>query len=74
MISFYKFLKNIALVFSISSSRKVKAPLLITEDGVVLDGNSRLRIAKAIGLKTVPVVRIHCFVENVNPSELTESY
>ena len=36
----------------------IKVPLLITSDGLLLDGHRRLSIAKEIGLKKVPVVEL----------------
>lgn len=33
-------------------------PLKVTTDGTVIDGNRRLRAAKKLGLKSIPVIRI----------------
>lgn len=32
------------------------APLLVSSDGIILDGNNRFRIAKSLGMETIPVV------------------
>ncbi len=70
----YKTLKAIALVGDILKTGEVKAPLLVSKSGVVLDGRTRLRIAKRMGYKTVPVVRIEADVEQVDPRSLTAPY
>lgn len=50
------------------------APILVSKDGIVVDGNSRLRVAKKLGLKTIPVVYIDSYAHQVSPHEITESY
>lgn len=73
-VKIYKFLKTAMLIFSIMKRGDIGSPIIISSDGSVLDGNSRLRIAKTLGYKKVPVVRIASEIEYVNPDELKETY
>src|SRR5690554_5534436 len=48
----------------------VTAPVLIDENGVVLDGRTRVRIARKLGID-IPVRRIPASAEIVDPDDLT---
>jgi len=71
--NFYKFLKTLALVASMTR-HGIKAPILVSKDGVVLDGNTRLRIAKSLGIKEIPAVIVDSVIVQVDPNDYTESY
>lgn len=70
----YKFIKYASLVFAIIERGNVGSPIIVDESGYVIDGNSRLRIAKALGFDVVPVVRIKSHIEYISPEELKETY
>jgi len=52
----------------------IRQPLLITEDGLILNGWRRYRIAKKLGLKSVPVVVFHGEVEEMDVDMLVPPY
>ena len=70
----YKILKELPILLPMMTRGNVGAPILVSRDGVVLDGNSRLRVAKRLGFKKIPVVIIDSDVRQVDPSDLTEGY
>ena len=70
----YKFLKTFFLIASIMRQGDIGAPILASKERIVIDGNSRLRIAKLLNFQSVPVVFIDAKVERINPSELKEGY
>lgn len=71
----YKFLKAFALIASIAERGNIGSPIVVTKNGIVLDGNTRLRLAKKLGLEKIPVVFIDASeVQEVDPNTLSESY
>lgn len=71
---FYKIIKAFFLVGTIASRGDIGAPILISKDGKIIDGNSRLRIAKKLGIKNIPVVIIDSIVVYVDVDSVKESY
>lgn len=47
----------------------VRVPIIMTEDGVVLDGTNRLRIAQELGIK-IPCAIVSAEIVELEPSEL----
>ena len=52
----------------------IRQPLLVTQDGIILNGWRRYILAKRLGLKRVPVVIIQATVEEVELDTLIPPY
>ena len=52
----------------------IRQPLLITQDGIILNGWRRYRLARELGLRRVPVVVIQGHVEEVELDVLIPPY
>lgn len=48
----------------------IKAPIMVAEDGTVLDGNTRAQIAQELGLTEIPAVVLPVSVVMLNPAWL----
>lgn len=51
----------------------IKAPVIVTIDNIVLDGNHRVMLAREMGVN-VPAIRLPVTIEYLNPNELRTYY
>jgi len=69
----YKAYKDIGILLGILLYKNI-APILVSKDGKVVDGNSRLRVAKKLGIRMIPVVFMDANVIQIDPNDISESY
>lgn len=70
----YKYIKVILLAIAIVHNDNIVAPIVISQDMIVLDGNTRLRLARGLGYKTIKAVRLNAKAETINIDELEHTY
>lgn len=70
LYQFQKWLKYLALKQSIKETGTI-VPLLVMEDGTLLDGKTRNRIAKELGLQ-IPVIVLPFKIEYREPGDLID--
>jgi ParB-like chromosome segregation protein Spo0J len=69
----YVHLKIFFFIFSILKGGPI-APIVCSKEGIILDGNTRFRIAKKMGLKTIKGIRIDAAIEDIPLDEIVEGY
>ena len=52
----------------------IGSPMIVTKDGQIVDGHTRYRIAKRLGIKFVPIVRLESSIEQEDINNLRETY
>ncbi len=73
MKSLYKLIKTLAMAIDIWQAREIAVPVLALKDGSIIDGHTRVRLAKLLEIQ-VPVVFIDGEIEHVSPHELKVMY
>ncbi len=66
-------LNFILLKYAIKKYEKI-LPIIISEDGIVLDGNNRLTAAKQLGIKKIPVFIVKGETKIIDVKDLEVSF
>ncbi len=78
MKNIYVFIKTFALVLNIvirnQNDENVGSPIIISKDNKIIDGHTRYHIAKGLGIKQIPVIRLETEIEYIDTDKIFPTY
>lgn len=77
MITFlWRLWERLKVAYFIKDMRRagVVSPIIISKGGKVVDGNHRVTLARELGIKQVPAIRLEVEVEMVDVADVQTTY